>query len=96
MITFTTITDCDLRDFPAWCGGKDTLDTLIKKGDCNKVEGYINCCFDDHTPEDVEINDLLWFERDEIAITLGYDSWDEYEYGEDNEDEDEMYFPIVL
>ena len=35
-----------------------------------------------------DINNVLWFERDTIAQHLGYSDWDEYEYG-DKEEEDE-------
>jgi len=39
---------------------------------------------------DGDINNFLWFERDTIAQHLGYSDWDEYEYGDkDDEDEEE-------
>ena len=71
-----------LCNFPAWQGGKDTLDTLIEKGDCEKVEEYIEAIFEGDAT-DGDINDFLWSERDAIAEYLGYADWDEYEYGED-------------
>ena len=69
-----------LEDFDAWAGGKATLDTLIEKGDCDKVEDFINECFSH--PTDTDINDFLWFERDQIADYLGYEDWDAYENGD--------------
>ena len=69
-----------LEDFDAWAGGKATLDTLIEKGDCDKVEDFINECFSH--PTDTDINDFLWFERDQIADYLGYEDWDTYENGD--------------
>jgi hypothetical protein len=37
-----------------------------------------------------ELNDIFWFEKDFIAESLGYDSWEEYEnHDEDADDEDE-------
>ena len=81
--------ECDLDQFNAWSGGKDTLETLIEKGDCDDVQQLIEDTFLDEVPTETEINDFLWFERDFIAQHLGYDDWDAYEYGEDDEDEDD-------
>lgn len=80
-----------LYDFPAWQGGKDTLDTLIERGDCEKVEELIETIFLEEDATDEDINDFLWFDRDQIAGHLGYADWDEYECGED---EDETYKDI--
>ena len=86
------INECELRYFPAWSGGRDTLATLIEKGDCDSVENLIEESFSEETPTDTAVNDFLWFERDFIAQHLGYDDWDEYEYGsEEDEEEDEGY-----
>lgn len=80
-----------LDNFEAWSGGKDTLDTLREKGDVDSVE----CLIDEYisTSEDGwsdgDINNFLWFERDTIAQHLGYSDWDEYEYGEREDDEEE-------
>lgn len=72
--------DRSLEDFQAWAGGKATLDTLIEKGDCEQVEDFIDQCFSH--PTDTDINDFLWFERDQIAEYLGYEDWDDYENNE--------------
>lgn len=77
-----------LAQFEAWSGGRDTLNTLIERGDCRKVQTLIEETFSDHTPEETEINDFLWFERDTIAQHLGYEDWDAYEYGQDEDGED--------
>ena len=73
--------DRNLEDFSAWAGGKATLDVLIEKGDCEQVEDFIEQCFSH--PTDTDINDFLWFERDQIAEHLGYEDWDAYENGEE-------------
>ena len=70
----------NLENFHAWAGGKATLDVLIEKDDCEKVEEFIEQCFSH--PSDTDINDFLWFERDQIAEYLGYDDWDAYENNE--------------
>ena len=79
-----------LDSFEAWSGGKDTLDVLIEKGDCDAVESFIEEIqgVDCSEWSETTVNDFLWFERDTIAQHLGYSDWDEYEYGK-SEDEDE-------
>lgn len=81
--------ECSLEQFEAWSGGKDTLDVLIEKGDCDTVESCLEDLFCGQMPTDTEINDVLWFERDMIAEWLGYRDWDEYEYGKEEEEEEE-------
>lgn len=71
----------NLEDFKAWAGGKATLDVLIEKGVCDVVEDFIEQCFSH--PTDTDINDFLWFERDQIAEHLGYEDWDAFENGEE-------------
>lgn len=77
--------DCSLEDFDAWSGGKDTLDTLIEKGVCDEVEDFIEQCFTD--PTNTDINDFLWFERDQIAEYLGYKDWEAFENGEETHED---------
>lgn len=72
--------ETSLWDFPAWSGGKVTLDVLKEKNDVDAVEDWIEglgMC--DMT--DTNINDILWFERDAIAEGLGYRDWEAYEDG---------------
>lgn len=83
--------ETSLEKFAAWSGGKDTLETLIEKGDCDSVERLIEEIYADkeETPTETEINDFLWFERDFIAEHLGFRSWEDYEYGEEEDEDDE-------
>lgn len=80
-----------LDNFEAWSGGKDTLDTLKEKGDVDSFECLIekSASISEEGWSDTNINDFLWFERDTIAQYLGYSDWDEYEYGNEEEEEDE-------
>ena len=78
-MTFTI--ERNLEDFNAWSGGKDTLAVLIEKGVCDEVEEFIEQCFSH--PTDTDINDFLWFERDQIAEYLGYEDWEAFENGEE-------------
>ena len=70
-----------LEKFDAWSGGNDTLKVLIEKGVCDQVEDFIEQCLSH--PTDTDINDFLWFERDQIAEHLGYDDWEAFENGEE-------------
>ena len=81
--------ECSLDDFEAWSGGKDTLDVLRQKGDCDAVESLIEECYPDSDISETGINDFLWFERDYIAQHLGYSDWDEYENGKDEDEEED-------
>lgn len=84
-MTYTVETS--LADFPAWSGGKDTLDVLIEKDLCDTVEAILNDIYVDGAPTDTEINDTLWFSRDEIADWCGFSSWEALENGEEEEEE---------
>ena len=86
-MTYTVETS--LADFPAWSGGKDTLDVLIEKDLCDTVEAILNDIYVDGAPTDTEINDTLWFSRDEIAEWCGFSSWEALENGEEEEEETE-------
>lgn len=85
-MTYTVETS--LADFPAWSGGKDTLDVLIEKDLCDTVEAILNDIYIDGAPTDTEINDTLWFSRDEIAEWCGFSSWEALENGEEEEEEE--------
>ena len=58
--------------FPAWSGGKDTLDEVVERGAEDLLTELIEMVFDGSVPGDVEINDFLWFERDYIYRELGF------------------------
>ena len=80
--------ETSLHDFPAWQGGKDTLETLIERDDWEAVEEHIENVFMEEDVTDEMINDYLWFERDAIAEALGYSDWEAYENGTEDDDEE--------
>lgn len=84
-------TEFDLHDFPAWSGGRDTLETLKEKNLVDEIQTILEDIYRcEEAPTDTEINDFLWFERDTIAEWLGFSSWEALEHGEEEaEDEDE-------
>ena len=81
--------ETSLENFEAWSGGRDTLEVLIEKGLCDTVENILNDIYADEAPTDTEINDTLWFSRDEIAEWCGFSSWEALENGEEEEEETE-------
>ena len=85
-MTYTVETS--LENFPAWSGGKETLDVLIEKDLCDTVENILADVLGEN-PTDTDINDTLWFSRDEIADWCGFSSWEALENGEE-EDEEEV------
>ena len=76
-----------LSDFKAWSGGKDTLDDLWAHDVVDEAEEYIEMIFADREelPTETEINDILWFDRDEIYKYCGI-----YETVYGVRDEDDM------
>lgn len=67
------IIEKDLRNFEAWSGGKDTLDELRAHGVADSAEQYIEEVTEgrEEPLTKTEINDILWFERDEIYRYCG-------------------------
>ena len=73
------VSEISLQDFEAWNGGKDTLNRLIKLDN----EGYLNIdTLENHLEEifpdgmeEVELNDLLWFDNDLMYEFFGFDIW---------------------
>lgn len=63
----------DVKDFKAWSGGRDTLDTIIEHGKADELNELINELYQDGIT-DVTLNDLLWFESDWLFETLGIDT----------------------
>lgn len=69
-----------LRNFEAWSGGQHTQQCLIANGDITSVEEMLEDIFEDQKelPSETDINDVLWFERDQIAEYLGFEDWETY------------------
>ena len=80
--------ETSLENFEAWSGGHDTLEVLIEKGLCDTVENILNDIYADEAPTDTEINDTLWFSRDEIADWCGFSSWEALENGKEEDEEE--------
>lgn len=92
--------EIELRNFEAWSGAEDTMETLRKLDNIvgGDVFGTLEACIDDMDMgmEETELNDFLWFETDTIAEWLGYGSWEALERmaNEDEEDEEELKYEV--
>ncbi len=82
----------DLADFKAWAGGSDTLEKIREfdithPGAMEQAQQYIEECLGDEAPE-TAINDMLWFDEDEILEAIDYT--DEDTVDEDGYEEEEF------
>lgn len=67
--------EIELKEFEAWSGGAATLSHLTAR-EIEIVEEIVIEVFEGEMTE-TDLNDFLWFERDSIAIHLGYNDFDE-------------------
>ena len=70
--------DMTLAEFPAWSGGIDTQKTLTLTQLDELTQILDDDCYADNRT-DTDINDFLWFGRDDIADMLGFADWEELE-----------------
>ena len=76
-------TEKSLNEFDFWSGAKDTVKYLTED-EINLIESILEDSFPEGMNE-TEINDFFWFEDDTIAEWLGYSSFDDIMYRENNE-----------
>ncbi len=62
--------ELSLETFEAWSGAVDTLDRIKEAGKCEELEFILDDLFPDGMGE-TELNDLLWFEPEEVFEWLG-------------------------
>lgn len=92
-----------IHKFEGWSGGKDTLNDLIDAFDGDREAVFdklyyyladIGLLDDEENIDEGELNDTLWFDRDNIYEYFGLDEYgnpkedDEDEGDEDDEDEE--------
>lgn len=56
----------DVRDFPAWSGGKDNLNKAIELGKADELNDILEEVFMEEVPTKTQVNDFLWFDLDEL------------------------------
>lgn len=61
----------DINEFEFWSGGLDTFTELQEHVTLEQIQNHIENHFSDEIPTDTDINDYLWYERDEILSELG-------------------------
>lgn len=85
MITIKKETSLD--EFEFW-GGAYSVSQALTYAQLNEIEDWINDLYPDGIDE-TTLNDLFWFDTDEIANVLGFDDFDALiEANKDDEDED--------
>ena len=61
----------DVNEFEFWSGGLDTFKELQEHVTLEQIQYHIENHFSEETPTDTDINDYLWYNRDEIFAGLG-------------------------
>lgn len=77
----------ELKD-NSWSGAVDTLEDIEKADKEEELMELLEQVFFDEIPTDTEVNDYLWFERDEIYSNLGLNENGELEEEEEEEEEE--------
>lgn len=77
--------ECSLTDFEPWGGAVDRYKVLTYE-QLEQLEPIFDELFPDGAYE-TEINDLFWFEEDQIAEWLGFEDWEALERFNNGEDE---------
>ena len=67
--------DISLQDFNTWSGANSTKDELTFL-ELQDLEDVLEDLYPDGLGE-TDLNDILWFETDWIARTLGYEDWED-------------------
>ena len=94
MLVVKTINEYGENDFynlfeNSWSGARDTLEDIIKAEEEEEFMQYLNEVFGtEEELTDTELNDFIWFSRDEIYENLGLDENGEI-ITDDDEDDDE-------
>lgn len=74
----------ELKD-NSWSGAVDTLEDIEKADKEEELMELLEQVFFDEIPTDTEVNDYLWFERDEIYSNLGLNANGKLEEEEEEE-----------
>ena len=93
MLVVKTINEYDTNDFynlfeNSWSGARDTLEDIIKAEKEEEFMQYLDEIFGtEEELTDTELNDFIWFSRDEIYENLGLDENGEIITEEDDDEE---------
>lgn len=70
--------EISLENFGAWSGAVDTLDRVKEENKCDELENILEEIYPDGMSE-TELNDLLWFEPEQVFEWLGIEEEEEEE-----------------
>lgn len=79
-------------DFTPWAGATSNYERIVEEGKLDAFETLLEECYPDGI-EEVQINDILWFDFDWVCNCLGMkkDEDDEDEDEDDELDDDEIW-----
>jgi len=66
----TIRSECSLDDFKPWSGAISTYERIEREGKLDRLESELDALYDGEMT-DVQLNDLLWFEPDEVYKMCG-------------------------
>ena len=81
--------EISLRDFEFWSGAKDRAKYLTSE-ELDTIEDILEEVYPEGMDE-TEVNDFFWFEDETLAEWLGFDSFEEIMFRDEEEDEDEKH-----
>lgn len=65
-----------LKDFEFWGGAKETA-SWLSEDDFHELEEQLIEFFEDKPISETKLNDIFWFEEDEVARMLGYEDFED-------------------
>lgn len=76
MLYYVIEKSVELQEFEAWSGGLDRLNAIIELGKVEEAQGYIEELLhgiegNGEVVTDTTINDILWFEMDDLLEQWG-------------------------
>jgi len=66
----TIRSECSLDDFKPWSGAVSTYERIVREGKLDRLEAELDALYDGEMT-DTQLNDLLWFEPDEVYRMCG-------------------------
>ena len=70
--------ELNLETFEAWSGAVDTLEKVKEEGKCEELEYLLEELYPDGMSE-TQLNDLLWFDSEQVYEWLGIKEEEEEE-----------------
>lgn len=59
-----------LRNFEAWSGAKDNLNTVLENGKMDELDALVEELFGEEPTDETKLNDFLWFDLPEFYPEL--------------------------